>query len=256
MTTAVQKAPRIPGDEAQQIAKQLYDLTATASPLPSERDQNFLLQTERGEQFVLKIANAEEAYDSLDLQNQLVRFLSAGKVNLEFPRIVSSTSGQDIATVATDSGEHFVRLLTWIEGIPFAEIQSREWKLLSSLGAALAEMDSALNGFSHSAAHRSFYWDLRHAGLAHDLVGLLPAHRRPLVERFFSAWEKIDWNNLRFSVIHNDANDYNVLVRGEGPRRNYVGAYVKEGLTRLQASHSWIGDVRRPRVRPRGWSKR
>ena len=178
MTTAVQKAPRILIDEALQIAKQLYDLKASASPLPSERDQNFLLQTERGERFVLKIANAGEDYDFLDLQNRLIRFLSAGKVNLEFPRIVSSTSGQDIATVTTDSGEHFVRLLTWLEGIPFAEIQSREWKLLSSLGTALAEMDSTLAGFSHPAAHRSFYWDLRNAGLARDLVGMLPAHRQ------------------------------------------------------------------------------
>jgi len=120
-------------------------------------------------------------------------------------------------------------LLTWLEGIPFAEIQSREWKLLSSLGTALAEMDSALAGFSHPAAHRSFYWDLRNAGLARDLVGLLPAHRRPLVERFFAAWEKIDRNGLRSSVIHNDANDYNVLVRGEGPHQYYVSAILDYG---------------------------
>jgi 4-aminobutyrate aminotransferase-like enzyme/Ser/Thr protein kinase RdoA (MazF antagonist) len=229
MTTAVQKAPRIPGDEAPQIAKQLFDLKVSASPLPSERDQNFLLQTERGEQFVLKIANAEENKDFLDLQNQLIRFLSASKVNLEFPRIVSSTSGQDISTVKTDSGEHFVRLLTWLEGIPFAEVQAREWKLLSSLGTALAETDLALAGFSHPSAHRFFYWDLRRAGLARDLVGLLPPHRRALVERFFAEWEKIDWNSLRFSVIHNDANDYNVLVGGDGPHRNYVSAILDYG---------------------------
>lgn len=229
MTSAVKKAPRIPGDEALQIAKELYDLEVSASPLPSERDQNFLLQTERGERFVLKIANAEENKDFLDLQNQMIRFLSASKVNLEFPRIVSSTSGQDVPTITTDSGEHFVRLLTWLEGIPFAEIQSREWKLLSSLGTALAEMDAALAGFSHSAAHRSFYWDLRNAGLARDLVELLPAHRRALVERFFAEWEKIDWNSLRFSVIHNDANDYNVLVRGDRPRQHYVSAILDYG---------------------------
>ena len=99
MTIAVQKAPRILCDEAQRIARQLYDLKVLASPLPSERDQNFLLQTERGERFVLKVANAEENKDFLDLQNQLVHFLSAGKVNLEFPRIISSTSGQDISSI-------------------------------------------------------------------------------------------------------------------------------------------------------------
>ena len=38
--------------------------------------------------------------------------------------------------------------------------------------------------------------------------------RRPLIDRFLAEWDKIDWSGLRFSVIHNDANDYNVLVSG------------------------------------------
>jgi Ser/Thr protein kinase RdoA (MazF antagonist) len=32
------------------------------------------------------------------------------------------------------------------------------------------------------------------------------------VEGLFSQWERIDWTNLRQSVIHGDANDYNVIV--------------------------------------------
>ncbi len=223
MTTAVQRAPRITQDDAARIASDLYDLNASATPLPSERDQNFLLccapshlqsPGSRGvNQFVLKIANSAEAFEFLELQNQLIRFLTARKIDLEFPRIVRTRTGEDIAAVnGSDGRKHFVRLLTWLDGICFAKAEPHDRKLLSSLGRGLAQMDAALTEFDHPAAHRSFYWDLRNAAMAQELIGLLPETRRPLVERFFTEWEKIDWSSLRFGVIHNDANDYNVLV--------------------------------------------
>ena len=223
MITAVQKAPRITRDDAARIAADLYGLSVSAAPLPSERDQNFLLCSAQSdpqdpgssgnERFVLKIANSEEAFEFLELQNQLVQFLAARKFALEFPRIVRAKTGENIATIKGEHGdEHFVRLLTWLDGICFAKVEPHDRKLLSSLGRVLAQMDAALAEFSHPAARRSFYWDLRNAAMARKLVRLLPESRRPLVERFFDHCEKINWSLLRFSVIHNDANDYNILV--------------------------------------------
>ena len=69
-------------------------------------------------------------------------------------------------------------------------------------------------GFDHSAAHKTFYWDLRHAPMARAHLELLTAERRQLVDPLFRAWDRIDWSALPHSVVHNDANDYNVLVRG------------------------------------------
>ena len=223
MSTTVQKAPRINSDEAVHIAADLYGLNVFATTLPSERDQNFLLRSfqsdlqgfhsDRNQQYVLKIANSEEALEMLGLQNDLIRFLADRKIDLEFPRIVPNGTGQDIATIAGKDGrEHFVRLLTWLDGVCFAKVETHHRKLLASLGSALAQIDAALAEFSHPAAHREFYWDLRHADQARELVGLLPEPRRHLVGRFFAEWERIDWSRLRFSTIHNDANDYNILV--------------------------------------------
>ena len=44
--------------EAVRLAEEWYGLHGTARTLPSERDRNFLLTAESGEQFVLKISNA------------------------------------------------------------------------------------------------------------------------------------------------------------------------------------------------------
>jgi 4-aminobutyrate aminotransferase-like enzyme/Ser/Thr protein kinase RdoA (MazF antagonist) len=223
MTTAVQKAPRISKDEAVRIAADLYGLDVFATSLPSERDQNFLLSTSQtdlqshrsapNDQYVLKIANSEEALGMLELQNELIRFLTERRIDLAFPRIIRTRLGDAIATIkGVDGREHFVRLLTWLDGVCFSKAEPHGHKLLSSLGRALAQMDAALADFSHPAAHREFYWDLRNAAVARALVDLLPESRRSLVQRYFSEWEKIDWSRLRFSVIHNDPNDYNILV--------------------------------------------
>jgi len=230
MTTAVQKAPRISPDDAVRIALEQYDVAGSAFTLPSERDQNFVLQTNSGQKFVLKIANADEQYDFLNLQNELIQFLATKKIDLQFPQIVPTKSGADIATITTaDSRKHFVRLLTWLDGVCFAEIKPHDRILLASLGRALAQVDAALTEFSHPAAHRSFYWDLRNAASARELVGLLPADRRPLVERYFDDCARIDWSSLRFSVIHNDANDYNVLVNSLDSSRFRVSAILDYG---------------------------
>src|SRR5436190_14775467 len=104
MTTAVQKAPRITQRQAELVASDLYGLDVSAAPLPSERDQNFALRTASGEQFVLKIANAEESLEFLDLQNQLIQFLAARDIELEFPRIVRTKAGDAIATIKSEDG--------------------------------------------------------------------------------------------------------------------------------------------------------
>lgn len=230
MPPVLQRAPRFTIRDATAIAADLYSLTVTAENLPSERDQNFLLCDSSGNKFVLKIANSEESLEILDFQNSLVEFLAAQSIALDFPRIIPATTGQRIAAIKGENGDdYFVRLLTWVEGVCFAIVQSHTPELLRSLGHGLAQMDAALAGFDHPAAHRLFYWDIHHAEVAQGYVRLLPESRRSLVEGFFKEWEKIDWKKLRFSVIHNDANDYNILVHDPGSPGQRVSAIVDYG---------------------------
>jgi 4-aminobutyrate aminotransferase-like enzyme len=59
--------PRFAMEEAQALAFQHFGVRGSASEMPSERDQNFLLETSRGEFYVLKIANAAEREAVLDV---------------------------------------------------------------------------------------------------------------------------------------------------------------------------------------------
>jgi 4-aminobutyrate aminotransferase-like enzyme/Ser/Thr protein kinase RdoA (MazF antagonist) len=218
MTFSLDRSPRLSSEEAVRVASELYGLNAAAEPLTSERDQNFSLRDSAGIRFVLKISNSDEDLDFLDLQNKLIQFLGRSKLTTEVPQIVATKAGGEIATIKGDKGSnHFVRVLSWLEGVPIAKVRSPGAALLRSLGHALGEIDSALIAFSHPAAHRILYWDIRHADMALEHLNLLPADRRHIVQRFLGDWEKVDWGRLRCSVIQNDASEYNILVRSVGP---------------------------------------
>ncbi len=110
-------------------------------------------------------------------------------------------------------GGHLVRLLSWIPGQCMGDATPHSKEMLASLGRAVAQVDLALAGFDHPAAHRTLHWDLRQAEQARAHLALLPEARQRLLRPIFETWSRIDWAGLPFSVIHADANDYNVLVR-------------------------------------------
>ena len=214
MTPAVETAPRLSVEQAVEIARELYGIDVTAAHLPSERDQNFLLHSDAGERFVLKISNAHEDRRLLDLQNRAFQFLASSDTGLKWPKVCRTIAGEEIG----EYGGHAVRLLTWLEGVCMAEAQPHRSELLRDLGRTLGAVDNALDGFSHLAAHRDFHWDLRNFRMARAHLPLLETAQRALVEPVLHACEAVDFGRLRHGIVHNDANDYNVLVTRDGAR--------------------------------------
>jgi Ser/Thr protein kinase RdoA (MazF antagonist) len=213
MTIALDSIPRFTAAEALVVATQDYGIDGEVSPLPSERDQNFLITNLRGEKFVLKIANRNDAPQLLDFQHEAMRRVAASSTACRVQSIVRTRAGADIASIEGAAGVgHCVRVLTWIEGEVLAACRPRSAALFESIGAGMAGICAALSGFTHPAMHRVLQWDLRHAGMAREHAHLLSLARRTRVEHAFDGWENVDWNLLRHGVVHGDANDYNVLV--------------------------------------------
>jgi 4-aminobutyrate aminotransferase-like enzyme/Ser/Thr protein kinase RdoA (MazF antagonist) len=211
---------------ARRIAFELYGLRTEARMLPGERDYNFHLKSETGQEFVLKIAPAAEQRDILDLQNKALEHLAAHDSALLLPRMCVTATGETTATITSASNTtHFVRLLSYVPGRLFAESKPHTLELLCSLGSFLGRMDRALQDFTHPAARRRLKWDLRGALWICDYLGHIEQpERRAIVERFLSRFETQVLPvlpSLRMSIIHNDANNYNVLVNraGSEPRR-------------------------------------
>ena len=148
----------------------LLEQIKTAQQLPSERDQNFFVIDDSGQKFVLKIANASESRAFLEAQNAVLDYLSE--------RV---TFCQRVIGEITEFEGHFVRVVTYLPGVPLAEIKPQTSGLLQDL---------VINEYA----------PLLDKAELRDLV--LKCRFEPETE-------------LRRSVIHGDANDYNVLVNPE-----------------------------------------
>jgi Ser/Thr protein kinase RdoA (MazF antagonist) len=210
---APETIPRFTASDALEAAFARYGLSGSAAPLPSERDQNFLIADPRRGKFVLKIANRGDSAELLDFQHEGMRRVAARGCGIEVPRIVPSLAGADVETLPSRAGaEHRLRVLTWIDGRVLAEQTPRGDALLESIGASMAQVDLALAEFAHPAMERVLQWDLRHAGIARAHAPLLPDTWRGRVQAAFERWQQLDWTSLRPGVIHGDANDHNVLV--------------------------------------------
>jgi len=214
MTIPLDSIPRFNAAQALTTALEEFGIEGGASALPSERDQNFLIVDARGAKFVLKIANRSDAPELLDFQHRAMRRVAAAGCGCRLQEIVRTLGGADFCEIRDRSAgvRHCVRVTTWLPGEVLAKCAARGAALLASIGECMARVDAALRDFTHPAMHRVLQWDLRHAGLAREHAGLLPPLRRARVEGIFAEWEAIDWTRLRHSVIHNDANDHNVLI--------------------------------------------
>jgi Ser/Thr protein kinase RdoA (MazF antagonist) len=205
--------PRFTASDALEAAFARYGLSGSAAPLPSERDQNFLIADPHRGKFVLKIANRDDSAELLDFQHAGMRRVAARGCGIQVPRIVPSVAEAEVEILASRAGvQHRLRVLTWIDGRVLAEQTPRGDALLESIGASMAQVDLALAEFAHPAMYRVLQWDLRHAGIARAHAALLPETWRARVQAAFERWEQLDWNRLRAGVIHGDANDHNVLA--------------------------------------------
>ncbi|MDH3797210.1 MAG: phosphotransferase, partial [Desulfobacterales bacterium] len=210
--------PQFTEQEAVAIVKDLYGIQATANPLPSERDQNFRMTAETGSRFVLKIANALEDPTMLDCQNQAMQHLNR---HVAFcPQVVEAKSGHLISETRSATGPtHQIRLVTYLPGIPMGSVKRHSSGLLEGLGRCVGEMDRAMADFDHPGARRDFHWDLANGiQVVKKYQALIPdADLRKRIEKFARDFEQFVaplLPGLRKSVIHNDANDYNVIVGG------------------------------------------
>jgi Ser/Thr protein kinase RdoA (MazF antagonist) len=203
-------------EEAASALRARWAMGGALTALPSERDQNFRVEGAGG-RFVLKIANRAEDRGVLDMQNRAMERMAAAGVPC--PEPLRDRDGEDLPV----HRGHFVRLLTYLDGTPLAEVHPRPPSLLRDLGRTVGAADVALGGFDHPAASRRLYWDVMHAErtIGERLGHVAEPRGRGLVrralDRFISSVRPAA-PGLRTGVIHNDANDHNVLVDGRAGR--------------------------------------
>ncbi len=107
-------------------------------------------------------------------------------------------------------------MVNFLTGAFISDLNVHSPTLLHNLGSFMGTLDKALAGFDHPGMHRTLQWDLKHTpNLTSNLTHIKDSNKRSLVEHFLRRFEEHVApvaDTLRQSVIHNDANDNNVLA--------------------------------------------
>lgn len=213
--------PAFEEEEVRRLAAEHFGLEGDLKPLVSERDQNFRVHQVDGSQYVLKIANADEDPNVVDLQVQALLHVEKADPDVPVPRVVRAKSGEPAILVEGLGGaRHIVRALTYLPGTNLGEMTLRP-ALLRNLGGAVARLDRALRGFSHPFARHELLWDMQQAPrLRRHTANIADKDLRLRLEHVLDAFIADvlpGLIRLRGQMIHHDANGDNVVVSPDEP---------------------------------------
>ncbi len=203
--------------EIKAILKVHFGIEGAIKFLPGEVDYNYKIIT-KSASYILKISRPDTAREALDFQAFLLKHLVQKNQLNSFPQLIHNLNGDPITEITDkESNKRFVRLLNWIEGRIWKNVNPKNNNLLYSLGMEAGKITHSLMDFKHSFSTRILEWDLANALWTKAHFNLFEGESLNIFNDFLSEFEnnKQTYNTLRKSVVHNDVNDYNILVESK-----------------------------------------
>ena len=220
LDTLAVPAPEIPENEVLDLLIREYGLQGKLTPLVSERDQNFRLDTTQGRQFVVKIANVAERAQITDFQIQALLHLEASACTVAVPKLVRTSAGEVSSNITTADTSNVLRVVSYLPGRPVEETVPGPG-LAYALGQCLADLDRALGDFSHAGESQVLLWDMQRASELRDLMAhVSDPELQAMVNTCLDDFEERaapQLPELRSQVIHNDLNPGNILITDTEP---------------------------------------
>ncbi|MDH3223071.1 MAG: aminotransferase class III-fold pyridoxal phosphate-dependent enzyme, partial [Gemmatimonadota bacterium] len=218
---------RLVGDFAQEH----FGLHGPVEALPGEFDLNFKVGEGAGAR-LLKLA-PQDRLAILDLTRSALTHLKGlgGRVPVPVPPM-SRTGAEGFPQLRVAGVPFSALCLTFLPGSPLGVAAPPTPALTVEVGELLGTVDLALAPFDHPTLDRPFPWRLDQ-GLERVASALddVDAATRPLVERALErarTWIDPLRGELPVAVIHNDVNDYNILV-GNGEASSRVTGLIDFG---------------------------
>lgn len=214
-------------DHWTQVLLTHWGIDARLRRLDGEYDLNFLAETDAGTGYVLKAMRPGCKDWLVDLQIKAMDHIQDKAPNALIPSIIPTSGDTRFVHCADETGAQ--RLVWLIERLPgqcYAKTAPKTDSLIHQIGAALGQTAKALQDFQHDALERDFKWDLMQAGwIGDELSCITQSDRRTLLESIHAGFKAVKpaLDCLPKQAIHNDANDYNILVDGGLLNRSLSG---------------------------------
>ncbi len=209
------KAPIVTPAQAEAIARDHFGIAGRAIALSSERDANFRIEGPAGPA-LLKISNPTEARAVTHVQTQILLHLAQVAPALPVPRLLPAGDGSPSITLALAGGDHVVRMMTFLPGVPLAEMPDRHGTA-RGIVTVLAALDRALASLDVAVPATDLLWDASRPDQVAPLLGtIVETEVRRDVEAVLNRWALAvapRLAGLRRQVLHNDFNPCNLLMR-------------------------------------------
>ncbi len=197
--------------------REAWGIEGELHPLSGELDLNFRVVARDGRQFVLKVmrTSADEAFVDMLCAAHLHIRSRDGSVPVPGSGPPPRRSAPLCSRPDPAGDARILWLLSMLDGQVYATCRPHPLILSRDLGGCVARMDRALADFAHPALERELKWDLRHAGWVSDhLDAIADPARRALLNEVLARHAQLLPALLGQprTPIHNDVNDYNILV--------------------------------------------
>ena len=194
----------------QNAVHDLWGLRGGFTQLDGESDLNFRV----GSTHVLKVMHEGCPEDLVEMQCSALNHLSS----LPLPSVVPSRKGRLFETCKDEKGrDRILWILENLDGRVWAEFKPKTRHLIRTLGETIGSIDKVLKHFDHPGLYRKFKWHLPSGNWIEDKLDIIAdAGRRQILRQILDEFAGIrrDLDSLPVQAVHNDINDYNILVTG------------------------------------------
>ena len=195
-----------------------WTIEAELTKLAGEYDLNFFAKCQSGKGFILKVMRTDCPKWLVEVQIQALDHVHKKIENAPIPRFIASSKGAGFELIHDQFGNpRLVWVLEEILGQCYADTTLKTEQLAYAVGVALARLAKALRSFKKKCLYRDFKWNLMQGSwIAEKLTCIEEPNRHTSILRILQEFNEIelDLEDLEQQVIHNDANDYNILIKG------------------------------------------
>lgn len=176
---------------------------------------NFLITTSEKQYIFKTYPYSDFLFDIIKAENDTLLFL-ADNFHSSIPKPIAFKNKKLQKKISSENQLKVYRLLSFLEGNFLGDCTPTR-EIFQSLGCFIAELDKQLQIYTnYTIQSRQWEWDLQYFHLNRKYINdISNSKNRNIVLYFFNQFEEHVrplYPELRKQIIHNDANEWNILI--------------------------------------------
>lgn len=209
-------------------------VTRRVTRLGGEVDLNLKVECADGSLFLIKATEIQLDSDT-SWQGRILDHVAQCDSRIPVPKVLRTHSGlQEISTQFNDA-QHQVRVMTWLDGEVIGRAVGVNCELLGELGALAGSLFNCLQSADRTGVPKTHHWDVRNLreAVISCVDSVVDSINVGAVATILEKCEPVEplLAKLPTGLVHQDLNDFNVLVAEDAEGRLKVSGIIDFGDT-------------------------